>query len=200
MAAEGVAMLTREERFYEIAAREVVESQLSQAIWGKAFSLTVGDEQKAKALYMKLRVEHLEREYFGSVGDQLRVIRAEVEGGRPFLCPYCEVRTTAHYVERSFVQGPERYRYFCRSCETELCLYGEPVRAAPTGHAIGEKRNNPMAVAGFVLGLASVVLYAIGIVPLLAVVFSGVGLGSFKPESQKNKWMAAVGLALGSVC
>jgi Domain of unknown function (DUF4190) len=60
-----------------------------------------------------------------------------------------------------------------------------------------EKKNNPMSLTGFVLGLISVVLYAVGLVPILAIIFSSVGLGTFKPELQKNKWMAGAGLALG---
>ncbi|MGI6415760.1 MAG: hypothetical protein ACOX1P_08845 [Thermoguttaceae bacterium] len=39
----------------------------------------------------------------------------------------------------------------------------------------------------------------IGLIPILAIVFSAVGLGTFKPNIHKNKWMAGVGLALGIV-
>ncbi len=61
------------------------------------------------------------------------------------------------------------------------------------------KKNNSMAATGFVLGIVSVFLYFIGILPILAIVFSSIGLGTFKPDSQKNKWMAGVGLALGII-
>jgi tetratricopeptide (TPR) repeat protein len=59
------------------------------------------------------------------------------------------------------------------------------------------KRFNPMGLTGFILGLCSMVLYAIGIVPILAIVFSGIGMGTFKPDAQKYPWMAYVGLGLG---
>ncbi len=62
-----------------------------------------------------------------------------------------------------------------------------------------KKRNNPMAATGFVLGIVSIFLYFIGILPILAIVFSSIGLGTFKQELQKNKWMAGVGLALGII-
>ena len=63
----------------------------------------------------------------------------------------------------------------------------------------GEKKNNPMATTGFVLGIVSVFFYFIGILPILAAVFSAIGLGTFKPDRQKNKWTAVVGLGLGII-
>jgi tetratricopeptide (TPR) repeat protein len=55
---------------------------------------------------------------------------------------------------------------------------------------------NPLALTGFILGLVSVVLYVIGIIPILGIVFSAIGLARFNPETQKAKWMAGWGLAL----
>jgi hypothetical protein len=57
-----------------------------------------------------------------------------------------------------------------------------------------EKSFNGMAITGFVLGLVSTVLYPIGIIPILGIVFSGIGMGTFKPQKQKAKWMAPTGL------
>lgn len=191
--ATGVSMSTREERFYEQASREVAENQLSQGIWGKAFSLGLGDEQKAKALYMRLRAEQLERDYQDTIGNMLQERWPYIQALQRFVCPYCEAQTTARFTAWSG-------RYYCRSCGIELRVSGPPIKVRSTEPvAIGEKRNNPMAVTGFVLGLVSVVLYEVGILPILAVVFSGIGLASFKPEAQKNKWMAGWGLALGVV-
>ena len=62
-----------------------------------------------------------------------------------------------------------------------------------------KKKNNPMALTGFIVGLVSMVLFVIGILPILTIVFSSIGLGTFKPVVQKNKWMAGVGLTLGIV-
>ena len=62
-----------------------------------------------------------------------------------------------------------------------------------------EKKHNWAAVTGFVLGLASILFYWLGLIPILAVVFSGIGLGTFDSEKHKRKWMAGVGLALGII-
>jgi len=76
--------------------------------------------------------------------------------------------------------------------------------AAAGGHETNAdnqlKKNNALAVMGFLLGIASVFLAGlIGIFPILAIVFSSLGLGTFNPGSQKNKWMAGVGLTLGII-
>lgn len=54
---------TREEQHYEIAGQEVAEKRLAPAIWSKAFSQSLGNQQAALALYIKFRVEQLERNY-----------------------------------------------------------------------------------------------------------------------------------------
>lgn len=53
----------REEEFYELAGREVAENRLVPAVWSKAFSEALGDQQAALALYIRFRVEQLERGY-----------------------------------------------------------------------------------------------------------------------------------------
>jgi len=58
-------------------------------------------------------------------------------------------------------------------------------------------QNNPYALTGLVLGFASVFLYVVGILPVLAVVFSAIGLGTFDERRHKNRWTAIVGLVLG---
>lgn len=60
-------------------------------------------------------------------------------------------------------------------------------------------RANRAAVTGFVLSLVSIVLYEIWIVPILAVIFSAVGLGTYRPGEQSGRWMAGVGLVVGVV-
>lgn len=49
--------------FYEIAWNELSDGSELKGLWAKAFADTEGDENKAKALYIKLRVARLEREY-----------------------------------------------------------------------------------------------------------------------------------------
>jgi hypothetical protein len=74
-------------------------------------------------------------------------------------------------------------------------MTGNPTVENPSG----ARRLNPMGLTGFILGLCSMVLYAIGILPILAIVFSGIGMRTFKPDTQKSPWMAYIGLGLGIV-
>ncbi|GHT91380.1 protein kinase [Spirochaetia bacterium] len=69
---------------------------------------------------------------------------------------------------------------------------------APDNNSIAlKKKLNTMALIGFILGLISLLLSFIGIVGILACVFSGLGLGKFNSAAENNKWMAIVGLILG---
>lgn len=61
-----------------------------------------------------------------------------------------------------------------------------------------ERKNNGMALTSFILGLVG--LFICGIpCGICAVIFGGVGMAKFNPETQKNKWMAITGLILGIV-
>lgn len=67
----------------------------------------------------------------------------------------------------------------------------------PATNAAGtQSKNNPYAVTSFALGIASVFLYQVGIIPLLGIVFGVIGLVAFKEGTQKNKWQATTGLIL----
>lgn len=73
----------------------------------------------------------------------------------------------------------------------------QPVQQpAPTKAISSPKTFNGFAMTGFTLGLASIGLYFLGLVPILEIVFSAIGLGRFNPELQKGKWMAGWGLGL----
>jgi hypothetical protein len=61
------------------------------------------------------------------------------------------------------------------------------------------KTNNHACVAGFVLGLTSVFLYVIGILPIMGILINIIGLASFDKSTQKNKWMGVVGLILSGL-
>jgi len=54
-----------------------------------------------------------------------------------------------------------------------------------------------VSVAGFVFGLLSVFAYQIGILPILAVILSVIGLATHRSDERSGQWMAAVGLILG---
>ena len=74
-------MGTREDQFFEIATLEVAEKNFLPAIWGKAFSAAMGDQQKVVALYLKFRVEQLENEY--------QALRAKIISGEAVTCLRC---------------------------------------------------------------------------------------------------------------
>jgi nicotinamide riboside transporter PnuC len=57
--------------------------------------------------------------------------------------------------------------------------------------------NNKLCFAGFILGLASILLSEIGIIPLAAIVCSIIGLVKFDKAVNKNKWQGVLGLILG---
>ena len=100
--------------------------------------------------------------------------------------------------------------FYCRTCKKEL--YAEAPKTQTTVATTRNdpfpsdvpmdlvlKVNNPWALWGFIVGLVSVFFFWIGIIPLIGLVLSVIGLTSFKPESQKNKWMAGVGLCLSII-
>lgn len=63
-----------------------------------------------------------------------------------------------------------------------------------------KKVLNAFALLGFVLGLLSVALYwVLGIVPVLAIIFSIIGLVSVKKLGQRGKGFAITGLVLGII-
>ncbi len=188
-------MNSREEKLYAIAFGEIETAKMDQGVWGKAFSESLGDEQRAKALYVKFRVDQLERQNQNAVAEFLRRSRAEIVRGKSFVCPYCEVQTTALGQFVSIFSLEERH--YCRSCGAELRWNSASHESQTRESSTKVKSNNSAALTGFVLGLVSAVFYYIGIIPILAIVFSSVGLASFKPEVQKNKWMAGAGLAPG---
>ena len=51
-----------EVQLYEMVAEEIANNQQSKGLWAKAFSEVGGDHEKAKALYIKLRVQMLQDE------------------------------------------------------------------------------------------------------------------------------------------
>jgi hypothetical protein len=186
----NAALLTREEHCYEIAFREIEENTRSVAIWAEAFSRAMGDEQKAKALYIKLRVKQLVREQprkrARSAAEAIREAWPPITSGQVFRCPYCGARTTARY---DFWISSTLHHYICRVCGAELRVASD----------LPLPSNNPWAVWGFIIGLISVFFHWIGVIPIAAIVLSAMGLATFDPKTQKNQWMAGVGLGLGIV-
>ena len=51
-----------DEQFYEQVSQEMAEGDIKQGMWTKAFANAMGDENKAKAIYIRMRVEEIQRE------------------------------------------------------------------------------------------------------------------------------------------
>jgi hypothetical protein len=100
-------MPARQDEWYETATREIAEKNLAASAWGRAFSEALGNPQVALALYIKLRVEQLEREFHEKQGANYcakcdRTVEPSrrrrdwlvaVFSGKPevyYVCPICE--------------------------------------------------------------------------------------------------------------
>ena len=65
-----------------------------------------------------------------------------------------------------------------------------------------EKQNDSVSetiIVGFVLGLISCFLDFFGIVGIIAIVFSAIGLSQLSRTNQKGKVLAIIGLVLGII-
>ena len=65
-----------------------------------------------------------------------------------------------------------------------------------------EKQNDSVSgtiIAGFVLGLISWFLNFFGIIGIIAIVFSAIGLSQLSRTNQKGKVLAIIGLASGII-
>jgi hypothetical protein len=73
---------------------------------------------------------------------------------------------------------------------TEVGRNNEPITQA-------EQSANGFAITGLSLGIAAVFLYFIGIIPILAIIFSGLGLAKVKSRQGRGQVQAWIGLILG---
>ena len=61
-----------------------------------------------------------------------------------------------------------------------------------------QQKNNSFCKTGFILGICSIFLGGdIGILPILTIIFSSIGLSNFDNKINKNKWQGTIGLILG---
>lgn len=106
-----------EDRFYEIAAREVMENNVAPAAWGKALSGAMGDKEKLTALYVKFRVNQLAEEHE-------RSWKEAVFKGHQVECPFCHKLVTVKRVINDFFvrlfSATRVYCYFCPNCTKTL--------------------------------------------------------------------------------
>lgn len=60
-----------------------------------------------------------------------------------------------------------------------------------------DKKRNSYCQSGFIMGLLSIFLNDIGILPLATIVVSIIGLAKYDNNINKDKWQGIVGLILG---
>ena len=49
----------QDDKFYEEVAKELLDGSVQAGVWARAFSDAEGDKEKAKAIYIRLRVQQL---------------------------------------------------------------------------------------------------------------------------------------------
>jgi len=66
------------------------------------------------------------------------------------------------------------------------------------GYEMENRKYNGMCITGFILGVLSVAFYwLVPVLPLIAIIFSGIGLAKIKADGTKGKGLAISGLVLG---
>jgi len=60
-----------------------------------------------------------------------------------------------------------------------------------------EQEKDIVAIWSFVLGIASIFLASIGIIPIFAIILGIIGLNRTKDKENSGRWMAVTGLILG---
>lgn len=69
-----------DEVLYERVSREMADGDIKEGVWTKAYANAMGDEGKAKALYIRARVEQLTREEAKKQYASLGVDDEELDG------------------------------------------------------------------------------------------------------------------------
>ena len=108
-----------EEKFYETAAREIADRKLVPAVMAKAFAEADGDEKRAIALYLKIRVEQLFRLH-QEAEEELAAQRNKRDSAKEdhLLYPYspievgCPACSNKEVINKSKLQLAEAYSAF----------------------------------------------------------------------------------------
>ncbi|HEX4607773.1 MAG TPA: hypothetical protein VH092_06150 [Urbifossiella sp.] len=190
--------------WYEAAAREVQDGKPIPGLWARVFAHADGDRNRATACYIRLRAAALLQEQVRGVEGQLSALVPSLLANQPVVCPYCAWLGRAGRQERDalvrLLCGGPRFDYSCGSCGRALGPLPTP-STPPAGSDETENhpRVRPVGIAALVVGLLSMVLYPIILIPLTAAGCGLVGLLSYDPSRHRGGWMSAVGLILGTL-
>lgn len=86
----------------------------------------------------------------------------------------------------------------CPKCKHTISNSNQNFSEVKNENNIVKQKSNPLCMAGFIFGVISTFFgMEIGILPLMAIILSSVGMAQFKNNTYKNKWHGIVGLILG---
>ena len=88
---------------------------------------------------------------------------------------------------------------FCTNCGSAVNGTQNQQMAYQTQRPVTEQKLNVMALVGFTLGCVSLLLNFFGIVGILALVFSIIGLTQINNTGGKGKGLAVTGIILGAI-
>jgi hypothetical protein len=103
-----------DEAYYEMAAKEVHSDNIRHGLWAKAWSDAGGDDTKAKALYLKLRVAAMKAEAANFIRGGMSSAEV-VERGAPkaiVQCPHCKKSLRVDAGKQLKVTCPSCNSYF----------------------------------------------------------------------------------------
>jgi len=107
-----------EEEIYELISQEIDNEKTKKSLWTKAFSESVGDEQKAKALYIKYRFDQLKDDQKQTDEEKNSNINEEFDTSEnKHNCYYC---TKPKANLRIIFKG--EFRQFCNDECYQSCL------------------------------------------------------------------------------
>lgn len=182
-----------EEQIYEMAFTEHQTNAQRPGLWAKALSEALGDNQKAQAIYIRLRAEQLIEEQ----GAQRRVIN-EAERSSPvyFNCPSCGRKlqlTKGELADAATSRNPNWNRscsvcktvFDCRavipdqsfSLKTPLPPLQKTGQVVPPPSPASDDKWSSGAMLGLVLGTI--------LIPLIGIIL-GLSNNSAPPEKKKQ--------------
>ena len=113
-----------EEEIYELISEEIESSSTKKGLWTKAFSESEGDEQKAKALYIKHRFDQIkdgqpqtDEENSSNINEEFETSENTFTQKLILLCYYC---SKPHANQRIIFKG--EFRQFCNDECYQSCL------------------------------------------------------------------------------
>ena len=118
---EQLSKNLQEEQAYALAAYEISNGAIRPGLWAKAFAEAAGDDQRARAVYIKLRVAQVKlgvevtAEMLARAEKSLAsktpqpAVTSHSDGG----CPYCG---SADVARHSMTKAPS----WCFSCQKSL--------------------------------------------------------------------------------